>query len=207
MSRPSPSAQKLHNCPPKNSSITGTVVTSGALLDQTELPTRKRIQSTANDDGLRFDNSFPNAPDWKALLKTLGWETKGPPESFCRYLVRRGKSAIRKLSTIQKCLRQRSAVYGKYTGTELEKRNKDHIGIILKNETAPRFALRVEPKYKNVLNPAGFTYLAHFRWVRDKTTFQLGLDRLDDALICILFVWTGCRRRELVYGKSKNMNK
>ncbi|KAK8106641.1 hypothetical protein PG999_010000 [Apiospora kogelbergensis] len=172
----------------------------------------RAIHTQANIvDGQRrwiaFCQQLPNAPDWKALLKTLSWDNRGLGESFCRYLMRRKKSAIGTLSTIRLYLRQLSAVYWKYTGAELEKRFKDHIVLILKLEIAPKFGLRVEPKHKKVLNPAGFTYLAHFRWVRDKTTFKLGLDRLDDALIRIFLMWTGCRRQELVYGQSKNLNK
>ncbi|KAL2187262.1 hypothetical protein L209DRAFT_742607 [Thermothelomyces heterothallicus CBS 203.75] len=54
--------------------------------------------------------------------------------------------------------------------------------------------------------PSGFTYLAHFRWVRDwKTTFKIGLDRLDDSLIRDILMWTGCRRHELVYAQMKNV--
>ncbi|KAI3327466.1 hypothetical protein F4824DRAFT_484708 [Ustulina deusta] len=58
---------------------------------------------------------------------------------------------------------------------------------------------------RKVLDPSGFTYLAHFRWVRDKkTTFKIGLDRLDDSLIRDFLMWTGCRRHELVYAQPKN---
>jgi hypothetical protein len=62
----------------------------------------------------------------------------------------------------------------------------------------------VEPKRKDVLNPSGFTYVAHFSWVRDRTTFKIGLDRLDDSLIRSFRMWTGCRRHELVYAPPKN---
>ncbi len=74
-----------------------------------------------------------------------------------------------------------------------------------KLELQPKFGLRVEPKRKNHLGPEGFAYLAYFRWVRDRSVFKLGLDRLDDALARIFLMWTGCRKHELVYARPKNM--
>lgn len=78
---------------------------------------------------------------------------------------------------------------------------------VAKLEIRHVFGLRVEPKHKRVLGPAGFTYLAYFRWVRDTTTFKIGLDRLDDAFIRILLMWTGCRRHELVYSLPKDVKR
>lgn len=78
---------------------------------------------------------------------------------------------------------------------------------VAKIEITPKFGLRVEPKRKNVLSPAGFTYLTYFRWVRDKIRFKIGLDRLDDALIRIILMWTGYRRHELVYAQARNVKK
>ncbi|KIH94909.1 hypothetical protein SPBR_03857 [Sporothrix brasiliensis 5110] len=44
--------------------------------------------------------------------------------------------------------------------------------------------LRKHPADKKLLGPDGFLYLSHYRWVRDdKTTFKIGLDRLDDVTI------------------------
>lgn len=95
---------------------------------------------------IAFCQHSPSTPDWKALLKTLTWENRDLAESFCRYLMRREESGIGTLSTIRLYIRQLSVVYWKYTGTQLEKRIKDHNVIILKTEIAPKFALRVEPK-------------------------------------------------------------
>jgi hypothetical protein len=119
--------------------------------------------------------------------------------------MRREKSRIGSESTIRVYLRQLSAVFRKYTGTELDKRLRDHFVSVAKLEITPKFGLRVEPKHKEVLDPRGFTYLSHFRWVRDRTTFKIGLDRLDDALVRIFLMWTGCRKHELVYAQPKDV--
>ncbi len=73
---------------------------------------------------------------------------------------------------------------------------EDHILLHLRLEIAPKFGLRVEPKHKTI-GPEAFTYFAYFRAVRDRTTFTLGLDCLDDMFGCILLMWTGRRKHEL----------
>ncbi|KAI1291664.1 hypothetical protein F5Y03DRAFT_388333 [Xylaria venustula] len=163
-------------------------------------------------DGTRrwsaFCEALPGAPAWKPLVKTLSWDNRGLAEAFARYLMRREKSRIGALSTIRLYLRQLSAIYRKYTGEHLESRLRDHFVAVAKLEHARLFGLRQEPKHKKVLDPSGFTYLAHFRWVRDrKTAFKIGLDRLDDSLIRDFLMWTGCRRHELVYAQPKNKKK
>ncbi|KAI0122056.1 hypothetical protein F4814DRAFT_438190 [Daldinia grandis] len=135
----------------------------------------------------------PNPADnTKALVMRLDCNNRGLAESLARYLMRRTKSRIRALSTIRLYLRQLSAIYRKYKA-------------VSRLELSRIFGLRQEPKHKKVLDPSGFTYLAHFRWVRDsKTRFKIGLDRLDDSLIRDFLMWTGCRRHELVYAQPKN---
>ena len=156
----------------------------------------------------KFCKSLPQQPAWKPLVKTLSWDNKGLAESFARYLMRRPKARVTTESTIRLYLRQLSAVFKKYTGGELEVRVRDHFVHVAKQELRHKFGLRREPKRKNVLDPSGFTYLAHFSWVRDwKTTFKIGLDRLDDSLIRDLLMWTGCRRHELVHTQSANMER
>ncbi|KAF2179594.1 hypothetical protein K469DRAFT_693963 [Zopfia rhizophila CBS 207.26] len=142
------------------------------------------------------------------VLKTLSWDNRGLAEAFAQYLMRREKSRIGTLSTIRLYLRQLSAVYRKYTGEHLESRLRDHFVAVAKLKITRLFGLRQEPKHKKVLNPSGFTYLAHFRWVRDKkTTVKIGLDRLVDSLIRDFLIWTGCRRHELVYAQPKDKKK
>ncbi|KAJ2893428.1 hypothetical protein MKZ38_008686 [Zalerion maritima] len=154
-----------------------------------------------------FCAKLPGHPAWKPLLKTLSWENRGLAELFARYLMRREKSRIGALSTIRVYLRELSAVYRRYTDAEFAKQLRNHFVAVAKIEITPKFGLRVEPKHKKVLNPAGFTYLAYFRWVRDRTRFKIGLDRIDDALARIFFMWTGYRKYELVYTQPKNIRK
>jgi len=137
-------------------------------------------------------------------LLTLSWDNRGLAESFAKYLVRRPKNRVGAESTVRRYLRDLSAVFNKYSGRDLEERVRNHFFTVAKVEITPKFGLRVEPKRKDVLNPTGFTYLAHFSWVRDRTTFKIGLDRLDDSLIRSFLMWTGCRRHELVYAPPKN---
>ncbi|KAK0624756.1 hypothetical protein B0T17DRAFT_492026, partial [Bombardia bombarda] len=141
---------------------------------------------------------------WKPLLRTLSWDNRGLAEPFAKYLVRRPGNRVGAESTVRRYLRDLSAVFNKYSGADLEERVRNHFFTIAKVEITPKFGLRVEPKRKDVLNPSGFTYLAHFSWVRDRTTFKIGLDRLDDSLIRSFLMWTGCRRHELVYAPPKN---
>lgn len=155
-----------------------------------------------------FCEWLPEKPAWKPLVRTLSWENKGLAESFARYLMRRPGARIGALSTIRLYLRQLSAVFKKFTGRVLDQRVRDHFVQICVLEIKPKFGLRAEPKRKNVLHPSAFTYLTHFRWVRDwKTTFKIGLDRLDDSLIRDFLMWTGCRRHELVFARPKNAKK
>ena len=85
-------------------------------------------------------------------------------------------------------LRELWAVYRKYMATTVDARLEDHALLVLKLEIAPKFGLRIEPKPKNTLRPNGFTYLAYFCWILDRTTFKIRLNRLDDAFIHILLI-------------------
>ncbi|KAH8747986.1 hypothetical protein F5883DRAFT_697821 [Diaporthe sp. PMI_573] len=167
------------------------------------LPPNRADNTKANIvDGTRrwsaFCEALPGKPAWKPLVKTLSWDNRGLAEAFARFLMRRENSRIGALSTICLYLRQLSAIYRKYTGETLELRLRDHFVAIAKAEHARLFGLRREPKHKKALDPSGFTYLAHFCWVRDKKSkFKIGLDRLDDSLIRDILMWTGCRRHEL----------
>ncbi len=44
-----------------------------------------------------------------------------------------------------------------------------------------------------------------FLWTRDTSTFHFGLDRIDDVCLRQFFMWTGCRKHELVYAKPRNL--
>ncbi len=157
---------------------------------------------------IKFCKDLHGSSDWKPLPKTLSWENRGLAESFARFCMRRDKSRISSESTIRLYLRQLSALFKKYAGQDLEDKVRDHFLAVAKREITVLFGLRVEPKRKRVLSPSGFTYLAHFSWVRDnKTNFKIGLDRLDDSLIRDILMWTGCRRHELVYALPQDKTK
>jgi len=161
----------------------------------------------AEDRWIGFCASLPTQPKWKDHIKTLSWENRGTVDGFLRYVMRRRRARIGTLSAVRVYLRELWALYCKYTGDCLSEKLKNHALSVAKLEIAPKFGLRVEPKKKNHLGPGGFTYLAHFRWVRDTTAFKVGLDRLDDALLRIFLMWTGCRRHELVLARSPNHRK
>ena len=95
-------------------------------------------------------------------------------------------------------------LYNKHTSEYLDSRVRVHLLAVARSEITPKFGLRREPKRKNVIGPHAFIYLAYFRWVPDTTTFKIGLDRLDDATARILFMYTGCRKHELVCTKPKD---
>ncbi len=149
---------------------------------------------------------LPDRPEWRSHVKSLSWENRGLAEAFVRYFMQRAGSRITSLGTVRVYLRQLSAVYYKYAGEDLEWRVRAHFLAYAKLEIKPKFALRIEPKRKKYLGPEAFAYLAWFRWVRDRTAFKLGLDRLDDALVRIFLMWTGCRRHELLYARPKNLD-
>ncbi|KAH8660127.1 hypothetical protein BX600DRAFT_522931 [Xylariales sp. PMI_506] len=147
------------------------------------------------------------SPDWKASLESLGWEDKGLAGGFARYLLRREKSKVKALDSLRVYFRELFQLFNKYKNYRLDKEFRDYCLIVAKAEIAAKFGLRREPKKKKYLGPAAFTYLAYFRWVRDRTTFKIGLDRLDDSLIRILQIWTGCRKHKLVYTQTTSARK
>lgn len=111
-----------------------------------------------------FCNFFedPQGRDWKTLLRALCWEEKGITEAFARWFIRRKGTRIRTLSTTRRYLRDLLALYARFQGSELHARLRGHILQTAKQEIAPKFGLRTEPKRKNILGPRGFTYLIHF---------------------------------------------
>ncbi|KAI1151529.1 hypothetical protein F4825DRAFT_422489 [Nemania diffusa] len=108
--------------------------------------------------------------------------------------MRQEKSKVKALGAFRQYFRRSWELYNRYTADDIDPRLQDRILQHLKLEVASKFRLRVEPKRKNKLDPKPFIYLIHFRWVRDKTTFKIGLDRVDDSFIRIILRWTGCRK-------------
>jgi hypothetical protein len=143
----------------------------------------------------------PQGRGWKTLLRALCWEEKGIADAFARWFMRRNGARIRSLGTPRRYLRDLSALYFRFQGSELDERVRGHMLQTAKQELAPKFGLRTEPKRKKILGPRGFTYLVHYTWVRSRKPFKIGLDRLDDVFCRMVKMWTGCRTHELVWPK------
>ena len=143
----------------------------------------------------------PQGRGWKTLLRALCWKEKGIADAFAWWFMRRKGSRITSLVTPSRHLRDLSALRFRFQGSELDDRVRDHMLRIVKQELAPKFGLRTEPKRKNILGPRGFTYLVHFTWVRSRKPLKIGLDRLDDVFCHMVKMWTGCRTHELVWPK------
>ncbi|OAA63292.1 FluG domain-containing protein [Niveomyces insectorum RCEF 264] len=75
--------------------------------------------------------------------------------------------------------------------------------IVLAQRRWEAFCQEMGQQPKNTIGPDAFRYLSYFRWVRDdKTMFSIGLDRLDDATIRQLQMFTGGRTHEFVCSSS-----
>ena len=146
--------------------------------------------------------------NWKSLIKTLSYENKGLGESFMRYLMRdaelQGKP-IRSESTIRVHMRKLGGLYKKYAARLPERSLMDHLRNVAMSEITPKWGLRREPKIKPIMGPDFFIYHLYFLWVRDTSAFHIGLDRIDDACLRLFYMWTGCRKHELVYAKPANL--
>ncbi|KAJ9149958.1 FluG domain-containing protein, partial [Pleurostoma richardsiae] len=167
----------------------------------------KALIVEAEDRWISFCATLKPQPEWKAHLKTLTWENKGLGEGFARFVMRKEGSRIGVENSIRFYSRMLWRIYRKHVGMEVDERVKDHILNHIQIEVTPLYGLRREPKEKSHIGPAAFTYLCHFRWVRDRNAFKLGLDRIDDVLIRHILMWTGCRRHELVYAHPDNIQK
>ncbi|KAJ2894935.1 hypothetical protein MKZ38_007076 [Zalerion maritima] len=109
--------------------------------------------------------------DWRDVIKGLSWETKGVIEAF---------EVPGPRNRYGYATRACGAGYAR----EL---------------TAAEIPLRREPAHKNSLLPGTFLYLQYFRWVRDRSAFNIGLDRIDDSTIRLFQMYAGARTHELVY--------
>ena len=67
--------------------------------------------------------------------------------------------------------------------------------------------LRREPKAKATTGPDFYIDHIHFLWVYDTSQFHIELDRLDDAPVRQIAMYTGCRKHELVYAKPPNLDR
>ncbi len=123
----------------------------------------------------------PQGRGWKTVLRALCWEEKGIADAFALWFMRRRGARIRSLAIPRRYLRDLSALYFRFQGSELDERVRGHMLQTAKQELAPKFGLRTEPKRKNILGPRGFTYLGHFTYFRSRKPFKIELDRLDDV--------------------------
>jgi hypothetical protein len=159
------------------------------------------------DRWIRFCAVLPGKPEWLDLLKSMSWENKGYADGFARYLMRHEKSRIKSLNTIRVYFRELSGVYHKYTGCVLDKRLRNYFLDVAQLEIVHKFGLRREPQRKNHIGPGAFVYLTYFSWARNLTRFKIGLDRVDDTLIRMIRMWSGCRTHELVFRRPPNNQK
>ncbi|KAK3359289.1 hypothetical protein B0T25DRAFT_564309 [Lasiosphaeria hispida] len=122
--------------------------------------------------------------DWRALIKTLSYENKGLGEAFVRYLMRRAElqgNPNQAESAIRVHIRKLGGLYRKYKG------------------------VRREPKNKPIMGSDFFIYHLYYRWVRDTSAFPIGLDRIDDVCLRQFYMYTGCRKHELIYAKPRDL--
>lgn len=147
---------------------------------------------------------------WKPLIKTLTFENKGLGESFMHYLKRRVDRDGRPFTAqraVRVRVRQLGTLYRKYTAQEPERQLMNHLRDLILVAHTRKWGLRREPKLKPTMGVDFFLNHIHFRWVRDTTTLGLGLDRIDDVCLRLFYMWTGCRKHELVYAKPKDVTK
>jgi hypothetical protein len=135
-----------------------------------------------------------NVGDWRELVKELSWEKKGLVDAFLNWALKRDGSRIKTYKALQRYLLKTWAIYLKYAGYDIDKRVRQH-GERLARELAIQHGLRFEPAHKNSLGPGTFIYLVYFRIIRDRATFNIGLDRLNDTTIRIFQMFAGVRTR------------
>ncbi|KAM7224169.1 hypothetical protein V8F06_000642 [Rhypophila decipiens] len=146
--------------------------------------------------------------DWKGLIKPLSYENKGLGESFMRYLIQQAElqgKPIRSENAIRVHTKKLGGLYRKYNAHPPERSLMDHLRNIIRSEITRKWALRREPKIKPIMGPDFFMYHLYFLWVRDTSAFHIGLDRIDDACLRMFYIWTGCRKHELIYAKPTDL--
>lgn len=144
--------------------------------------------------------------DWKELVKKLSWERKGLVDSFLEWLLKRAGSRIKTESCLQRYLLETWTVYKKYTGQVVDEKLREY-GRLLTGQLSVDYKLRREPAHRNTLGPGMFIYLIYFRIIRDRTTFNTGIDRLNDITMRIIQMFTGCRTHELAYHPASENKK
>jgi hypothetical protein len=138
---------------------------------------------------------------------SFSYKTRGFAESFVYFLIREANSArrrsIRSQNTVRVYTRNLSGIYRQFSGRKIDPNLQAYLVNAIKVKITPQYKLRRDPKDKPVMGPDLFIILQHFRWVRDPSSFRIGLDRLDDTCIRLFLMFTGCRKHELVYTATK----
>ncbi|KAJ2903748.1 hypothetical protein MKZ38_009400 [Zalerion maritima] len=141
--------------------------------------------------------------DWRELVKGISWRRKGLIDSFLHWALDHSRSRITTYSALQRYLLQTWTIYHKYTAEDIDERVMNH-GTRLAQRLAVLYGLRREPAIKNNLGPGTFIYLVYFRMVIDRSTFNIGLNRLSDTLIRMFQMFAGVRTHELVYEPNRD---
>ncbi|KID86783.1 FluG domain-containing protein [Metarhizium guizhouense ARSEF 977] len=134
-----------------------------------------------------FCHRLRRPQEWKVWIKTLTRGRRFMPKARLAYT-------------------QGSLVV--YTKSILESRGTDLLEIVFANtaDASSRENGACGENQKSSLLWADFCiYHIYFLWVRDTLHFHIGLDRLDDATIRHICMFSGCRKHELVYAKPKNL--
>lgn len=160
---------------------------------------------------VQFCADLSREHEWKALIKSLNYENKGLAESIIHFLLRQSRNNRRPRLRSQNALRvytkQLGALHKKFTDRLLEPELKSYLLNLVQGHFTAQFGLRKELKPKPILGPDLFTYLQHFLWMRSTLNFRIGLDRLDDSCLRLMYMFTGCRKHELVYTHPGNTSK
>ncbi len=183
---------------PKSYRMSGDTVTN-AVSGTTELFRQHKVDIVNLErQWIQFCKTMGQS-DWKALLRTLTYENKGLGESFMRYLMLPGRIKDVELHPHEdeEAWRAIQEVYRQ----GVEPKLRSHLRSVATCELTKKWPLRREPKQKPIMGPDLFRYHLFFFWERDTSAFHTGLDRIDDVCLRQFFMWTGCRKHELVYAK------
>jgi hypothetical protein len=135
--------------------------------------------------------------DRRAQLVATNYDYKGLIGICINHIISRLNTHITTSFSVKQYMHQHWNIFKKYSGRKIDVLFFTHTNAAIDKYDH----LRMHPANKKILGPDGFLYLSHYRWVRDdKTTFKIGLDRLDDATIRQLQMFTGARTHEFVLG-------
>jgi hypothetical protein len=79
-------------------------------------------------------------------------------------------------------------LYYNHTAKRIDEAVKAHVLIVIQTEFRHLFGLKCEPRPKPVLGSERFIYFQYYRWVRDESSFNLSLNRLNDVILRLLYI-------------------